>query len=150
MIQRIQTLYMLLSSMLIGLLFALPFAEIADMNSQIFEFNVWGVKLLSTGELVQNGWAVALLIAIVLLLQVVAIFSYKKRILQMRILTFTILLCMGLLGLFFFFATKSFNDVTISYQMAVSFPAVSAILNYLAIRAIGKDEALVRSVDRIR
>ncbi|MFV0365439.1 MAG: DUF4293 domain-containing protein [Mangrovibacterium sp.] len=148
MIQRIQTLYMLLSSMLIGLLFALPFAEIADATNQIYEFNAFGIE--GNAGLLQNGWAVSLLIGIILILQVAAIFLYKNRILQMRMLTFAILLALGLTGLLFFFVLKSFDDVTISYHMAMSFPIVAAILNYLSIRAIGKDEALIRSVDRIR
>ncbi|MFV0554489.1 MAG: DUF4293 domain-containing protein [Mangrovibacterium sp.] len=149
MIQRIQTLYMLLSSVLIGLLFALPFAEIVDASNQIYTFNVEGVQSAS-GELIQNGWAVALLIGIMLLLQVVAIFMYKKRILQIRLLNYVILLIFGLTGLLFFFVLKSFDGAVINYQLSMVFPIIAAILNYLAIRAIGKDEALIRSVDRIR
>ena len=37
-----------------------------------------------------------------------------------------------------------------SFKFALSFPLVSLILNYLAIRNIGADEALVRSLDRLR
>ncbi|MFV0522274.1 MAG: DUF4293 domain-containing protein [Mangrovibacterium sp.] len=148
MIQRIQTLYVLLSSILIGLLFALPFAEIADATNQIFEFNAFGVE--GNAGLLQNGWAVSLLIGIILILQIVVVFLFKNRILQMRILTFVILLSLGLTGLLFFFVVKSFDDATISYQITMSFPIIAAILDYLAIRAIGKDEALIRSVDRIR
>jgi hypothetical protein len=38
----------------------------------------------------------------------------------------------------------------VSFNIAVVFPLIAIILDYLAIRNIGKDEALVRSIDRIR
>ena len=41
-------------------------------------------------------------------------------------------------------------DGIVSYEITAIFPFVAAILTYLAIRAIGKDEALIRSMDRIR
>ncbi|MDD2382096.1 MAG: DUF4293 family protein [Mariniphaga sp.] len=34
--------------------------------------------------------------------------------------------------------------------MPMIFPLLAVVLDYLAIRAIGKDEVLVRSMDRIR
>jgi len=37
-----------------------------------------------------------------------------------------------------------------SYSLIFVFPIISSILTYLAIRKIAKDEALVRSMDRLR
>jgi len=42
------------------------------------------------------------------------------------------------------------NDAQIFYNIPMVIPIVTIILSYLAIRAIGKDEALIRSIDRIR
>lgn len=147
MIQRIQTMFILLAAMLIGLLFVLPFAEIA-MNGQLFLFDIRGI--VRDGDLVENGIPVAAFIALILLLHVFAVFTYKRRILQIRILIFSILLMLGLFGLFFFFTYYSFDQAQISFKIAVVFPLVAIILDYLAIRNIGKDEALIRSIDRIR
>ncbi|MEL7587094.1 MAG: DUF4293 domain-containing protein [Prolixibacteraceae bacterium] len=147
MIQRIQTMFILLAAMLIGLLFVLPFAEIA-MNGQLFLFDIRGI--MRDGDLVENGIPVAAFIALILLLHVFAVFTYKRRILQIRILIFSILLMLGLFGLFFFFTYYSFDQAQISFKIAVVFPLVAIILDYLAIRNIGKDEALIRSIDRIR
>ena len=47
-------------------------------------------------------------------------------------------------------SVKDMAEAVIAYKIFMVFPAISAILNYLAIRAIGKDEALIRSIDRIR
>jgi hypothetical protein len=78
------------------------------------------------------------------------IFGYKKRIRQIRFLVFTILLMLGLFGMFFFFTYYTFKDAQISFKISAAFPWVAIILDYLAIRSIGKDEALIRSIDRIR
>jgi hypothetical protein len=42
MLQRIQTVYLLISAILIGLLFALPIAEIAN-GTDIYEFSLNGI-----------------------------------------------------------------------------------------------------------
>lgn len=147
MLQRIQTVYMLISAMLIGFLFSLPFAEISA-NDKIYLFNIKGI--IHNGDLVHNGSPIAILIGIILILHVIALFIYKKRILQIRILVFSILLMLGLFGMFYFFTYYSFKGAAVSFKIPVAFPLVAIILDYLAIRAIGKDEALIRSIDRIR
>ncbi|MEN6457122.1 MAG: DUF4293 domain-containing protein [Prolixibacteraceae bacterium] len=147
MIQRIQTVYILLSAILIGLLFSLPFAEIAH-HDQLFLFDVRGIVRNDTVQ--ENGLPLGLLIGLLLILHVYTLFIYKKRILQIRILVFSIILMIGLFGLFYFFTYYTFNDAQISFKMGVIFPLVAVILDYLAIRNIGKDETLIRSADRIR
>lgn len=59
---------------------------------------------------------------------------------------------LGYIGLNYYYIKSFANQLNsvISYQIIVVFPLISAILTYLAIRAIGKDEALIRSLDRIR
>lgn len=147
MIQRIQTVYLLISALLTGLLFLLPFAEIAQ-DGVIYLFNYKGIVL--DGTVKENGFSISVLIGIILALHGVAIQSFKNRIRQMRIVVFSILLMVGLFGLFFFFTSYTFSDAKISYKISMVFPLIAIILDYLAIRAIGKDEALIRSIDRIR
>lgn len=138
---------MLISAILIGFLFALPFAEIAA-NDKFYLFNIKGI--LYNGEVVEDGLPIMLFVGLILLLHIVAIFLYKKRILQIRFLVFSILLMLGLFGMFYFFTYYSFKGADVSFNIAVVFPLIAIILDYLAIRNIGKDEALVRSIDRIR
>lgn len=148
MIQRIQSLYILLSAILMGLLFVLPFAEIIQDN-ELYVFSFRGIVTQGTVE--ENGLSLALFIGLIMLLHVYTLFCYKKRILQIRLLVFSILLLIGLFGLFYFFTYYTFGDTAkISFKIAVVFPLIAVILDYLAIRSIGKDEALIRSVDRIR
>ncbi|WP_157624598.1 DUF4293 domain-containing protein [Sunxiuqinia dokdonensis] len=147
MIQRIQTLYILFASILIGLLFALPFAEIAA-NDKFYLFNIQGI--MHDGVVVESGLPILLFVGIILIIHLVAIFLFKKRIRQMRLLVFAILLMLGLFGMFYFFTFYSFKGFEVSFKIAVVFPLIAIILDYLAIRNIGKDEALIRSIDRIR
>jgi hypothetical protein len=147
MIQRIQTLYILIAASLIGLLFTLPFAEIAA-NNKFYLFNIQGI--VHNGEVVENGLPILLFVAIILIVHIAAIFMYKKRVRQMRLLVFAILLMLGLFGMFYFFTFYSFKGFEVSFKIAVVFPLIAIILDYLAIRNIGKDEALIRSIDRIR
>ena len=147
MIQRIQSLYVLISLILIELLLIFPFAEIVDSNT-IYQFDKLGVS--SKSGQVLNGWPIAVLICIIALLHLIVIFSFKKRIRQIRMLVFSILLMLGLFGMFYFFSYFTFDNAQISFKIVPAFPLVAIILDYLAIRAIGKDEALIRSVDRIR
>lgn len=147
MLQRIQTVYLLISSILIGLLFSLPFAEIVS-NNQLFVFDIRGI--VRNGTIEQDGFAIAGFIGLILLLHIFVLFSYKKRLRQIRFLVFTIILLLGLFGMFYFFTYYSFEGAEISFKIPVVFPLVALILDYLAIRSIGKDEALIRSIDRIR
>jgi len=147
MIQRIQTLYLVISAIFIGLLFAIPFAEILS-DGAVYTFNFKGILL--NGELKTSGMVISVLIGIILAIHGFAIFTYKNRIRQIRLTVFSILLMVVLFGLFFFFTYYSFSGAQISYKISMAFPLVAIILDYLAIRAIGKDEALIRSIDRIR
>lgn len=147
MIQRIQTVYLAISTFLVGLLFLIPFAELAK-DGMIYLFDYRGISL--DGAIKYNGLSIAILIAVLVILHAVAIFNFKKRVQQIRMLVLAILLLLGLFGLFFFFIHFAIGDAQVSYKVSAFFPLIVIILDYLAIRAIGKDEALIRSIDRIR
>ncbi len=147
MIQRIQTVYIFIAAVLTGLLLQLDFAELA-VNGELYVFNAMGIT--SGDQIVFNGLPVMAFIGLITLLHIVVIFMYKRRIRQIRFLAFTFILLLGLLGIFFYFIYAGFQNAEVAYKIPMIFPLIAAILDYLAIRAIGKDEALVRSLDRIR
>lgn len=147
MIQRIQTVYLFISMLLIASLLKLKFADLS-VNSELYTFVAKGIY---AGEnLIFNGLAIFIFILIIALLHFAVIFLYKKRILQIRILVFSMVLLLGLFGMFFYFTYAGFTDAKVAFKVSVVFPIVAAILDFLAIRAIGKDEALIRSLNRIR
>lgn len=147
MIQRIQSIFILLAAVFSALLLILPIADIlADNQEYVFK----SLGIYQGANLVFNGLPVFIFAGLITILHLVALFSYKKRVRQIRILIFTILILMGLFGLFYYFSFASFNDEIVSFRFTVAFPIAACILDYLAIRAIGKDEALIQSMNRIR
>lgn len=147
MIQRIQTAYLLVAGLLVASLYNLKFADVA-VNGELYTFNARGI--FSGAELIFDGLPILIFIGLIALLHIVIIFMYKKRIRQIRMTVFTIILLLGLFGMFFYFTYASFDDAKIAFKIPVAFPLVAIILDYLAIRGIGKDEALIRSMNRIR
>ena len=131
MLQRIQTVYLLI---IVALTIAILFLPLAVLQSgdQLFTFDATGISTM---------------------LALLTIFLFKKRILQIRICVFNAILMLGFYGLFAFFYWDLGNQkeiFSLSLKIAFSFPLISLILDYLAIRNIGADEALVRSLDRLR
>ncbi len=147
MIQRIQTVFILIAEMLMASLF---FVKLADLSveGELYTFSIKGI--FNGDALVFDGLPILIFIGIIVVLHLVIIFMYKNRIRQIRMLVFTILLLLGLFGMFFYFTYAGFTGAQVAFKVPVAFPIVAAILDYLAVRAIGKDEALVRSMDRIR
>lgn len=152
MIQRIQTFYLTVSLILLGLMIGLPLGEIA-VGDQIFSFSIQGINNEGSGEQLYNGLPLMVFLGIAIVVQLLAIFGFKNRVRQMRLSGYNILLMLGIVGVSFYFKYASFKEmeiVTNSYKLALVFPFIAGIFNYLGIRAIGRDEALVKSIDRIR
>lgn len=153
MLQRIQTVYLLLALILVGLLAWLPLGDIIA-GEELYEFTIRGVFNAETGNVEINGWPLIAMLAVIEVLQLLIVFGFKNRVRQMRMAVFNILIMIGFLAVAWFFVHSSIKELGgeggYSFNIALAFPIVAAILNYLAIRAIGKDEALVRSIDRIR
>lgn len=153
MLQRIQTVYLLLIAVLTIAVLFLPLA-LLQAGDQFFTFDASGISTMAAEpELVYPTWGLFALATVITLLALLTIFLFKKRILQIRLCVFNAILMLGFYGLFAFFYwnLKGELDFTsISLRIALSFPLISLILDYLAIRNIGADEALVRSLERLR
>lgn len=153
MLQRIQTVYLLAVVALIATMFFLPLASF-QLEGLFYTFDVAGVNTaVGEPELIYATWGLFGLAALIALIALVTIFLYKKRVLQIRLSVFNVLLMIGFYAVFFFFVRTFKNDMGItafSVKFALSLPLISMILSYLAIRNIGADEALVRSLNRLR
>ena len=155
MIQRIQTAYLLIvAGLFISLLF-LPLAAIQSGNT-MYLFDVTGLNALTQpSELVFPTWSLISIDAIIVLASFIILFMYKKRILQIRLCVFNTILIIGFCALSGFYLwqfgkSPELPDMKIYMKIWAAFPLISIILNYLAIRNIGADEALVRSLERLR
>ncbi len=153
MLQRIQTVYLLLVSILMLSLLFLPLS-VLQSGDHFFSFDVFGLNTLQgEKELIYPTWGLLVLDAVVLAIALITIFLFKKRMLQIRLTIFNTILLFGFYGLFAYLIygfKGEFGELNYALKYAASFPAVSIVLNYLAIRNIGADEALVRSLNRLR
>lgn len=152
MIQRIQSVYLLIAFLLILPMAIFPMAEIVSLGSA-YEFTALGLKNVANGEIIYSGLPILILIILSMVISLVTIFGYKKRMLQIRLTVFNTLIMLGLVAALFVFvhmSAKRLDEAVTAYKIIIVFPFVAAVFNYLAIRAIGRDEALIRSIDRIR
>ena len=153
MIQRIQTVYLLIVAALNLLVVFMPLATV-QFDGIFYSFDASGMSTMASPEaLVYPTWALMALSALISLLALVTIFLFRRRMLQIRLCTFNTLLIVGFYGLFAFYLWRlagSMDAFTFNFRIALAFPLISLILNWLAIRALGADEMLVRSLDRLR
>ena len=161
MIQRIQTIYLLLAAVAMALTLHFPLGTIVAGGDEIV-LNAFNVSIL--GESVHATWlyiCLIVMLALPTLLSVAIIFLYKNRMLQFRLCVSNIVLHLGALACIAVYCWRMSVGISAlaQYQEAeriftlgwVSLmPIISIILVSLAMRGIAKDEALVRSLDRIR
>jgi uncharacterized membrane protein len=154
MIQRIQSLYLLIADLLIAFLFFVPFAEMMSNQGRSFVFNLSGIvsDADANGIISQKSWPLFILTCLIFALLIYVIFQYKNRVRQKQLSYLTILLLIGLTATIYFSVWKCTNMMGGNYSMKIyaAFPLVAVVFVSLAIRSISKDEHLVKSIDRIR
>jgi Na+/H+-translocating membrane pyrophosphatase len=137
MLQRIQTLFLLLAAVALGALLFFHWGNVYD--TQICPKHLFNIVALFPNILLSVG----------ILLSIVTIFFYKKRKTQ-------ILLCnvnIFLIVCFYVSYTSFYGLVDLSnyyFVTPIVLPLVALIFIFLAKKHIKKDEKLVRSLDRIR
>lgn len=150
MLQRIQTIFLVLASAAMLLAVATPLAFFSFNSSEVI-FEAMGVYINET--LNDSTWGLFFIGIVSSILLLVTIFLYKKRILQMRLSIFNIVLMLGFYAYagFIFYKLNSAEDLAfIRIGFGAITPVIAIILTYLAIRKIGADEALVQSLNRLR
>ena len=103
MLQRIQTVYLLIIMALTIAILFLPLA-VLQSGDQLFTFDATGISTMAAQpELIYPTWGLFALTIVISLLALLTIFLFKKRILQIRICVFNAILMLGFYGLFAFF-----------------------------------------------
>ncbi len=146
MIQRIQTVFLLLATGGVGSLFVLPLAtsERAVVASDLFDDALY--------ELADHP-ALLALFGLGGLTSLASIFLYKNRPLQMRLTVLALLLVLsgGIFALVHFYRRRNpVMLVSVEDGPAIYLILPILLLFYLAHRYIRKDQQLVRSMDRLR
>lgn len=157
MIQRIQTLYLLVVTALMAVTLFCPIVSLNVEGSQVTlaAFAITDAQgVLSHASAWLGG-----LLAVTTLLPFVTIFLFKHRQLQIRLCGVELALLVGdvlvMVGFAYALSQNIFTDFNLgfsnlAFHIPVIMPIVSAILTFMALKATLKDELLVRSLDRIR
>ncbi len=148
MIQRKQTLFLLIVAIIAIILFFLPFQTVTIVDTK------WNICLMpgcSSEVMDSNIYFPMIFNIIILILSTTIIFLYKNRVLQYKLSNLLVVFNMFVIGLFFILPyTKDDQTFNVNYQIGAFLPVISAVFAFLAGYFIKKDEQLVRSADRIR
>lgn len=158
MIQRIQTIFLMLAFIASVLLFTrLPIALFPLQEAGVtVPLNL--ISSYQNPETSQDTFTninvipLIILAAVVALLSIISVFLYKNRPLQLRITMFGFLANVILIIIMFFTADEmqTLLKTQAKYQFGAILPLISLVFIILASKAIRKDEKLVKSADRLR
>jgi hypothetical protein len=143
MIQRIQTIYLLLVTVLSAVLFVVPLFTIESLEQT--------GPAAQTGFMITTNSFLLILSCAIGIISFLAIFLYKKRLTQIKACNLNMILTCVLVGLLFYTAdTLNGMNQKVHYQFGTYIPLIQLVFTFLAIRSIKKDEELVRSANRLR
>lgn len=166
MIQRIQTVYLFTIIVLGTALFFLPVIQFTTPEEagiqRMFELGANGLNELTseynivTQELepvsLQGVWGLTATTLLIPVLALVILLLFKKRILQARLCIFLALLCIGYYGVLFIYVWFGCRNIAADWDIlfGACFPLLCLVFTLMSVRRILRDEALVRSADRLR
>jgi hypothetical protein len=145
MIQRIQSVFLLLCAGSMAALFKFPFASSDVAAPEIFSDQQYMID--------DNPVLIGITVAAILV-ALGTIFLFKNRKLQLKfgyiLITLSVLLIVLAILLIFLEGTEMGAQNEVSEGIGILFPILSIVLAWLANRYIKKDDNLVKSMDRLR
>ena len=180
MIQRIQSLWLVLAVCCMALCFMFPVAQyqlsipstqqtvearldlIAKSNPDMLVQmqNIEPVVTFSQSDSGFQTWLLIVVAALVGVMTLLCIFMYSNRVRQMRLVAVAFLLNVAYVFLLFFWAVDAYGKMVaqtmnadapeVTWFVGAYAPIVSIVFFILAHRGIKKDEVKVRAADRLR
>lgn len=150
MLQRIQTLFLLLAAAAMLVASVAPLAFFVYNGDKVV---VEAMGIYLNDVLNDSTWGLFTLGMVSSVLSLITVFLYKQRLLQIRLSVFNGLLMIGFCLYFGFILYNLLPVESLLFQkvgVGLIMPVISIILTVLAIRKIGADEALIRSLNRLR
>jgi hypothetical protein len=141
MIQRIQSVWLLLAALVMASIFYFP----------TYSFSGTSAASLTIG----NDFLAIILASISIILSLVAIFRFKNRKSQIGLTWLNILVCVALQAWLFVRINNETSkpemaNVSGHYWIGLFVPLITILLLFFARGGIRKDEKLVKSLDRLR
>ena len=170
MIQRVQTLWMVLTVALVCVVLFTPVVafSMAGADFRLMSYGITegpgGGTLLVLGGVESAGGVItsplsictAVLLALAALVPLVTLFLYRNRLLQARLLGAEFALLVGGAGLLGWSVWSTYRNVVAAMSENFFFSffplllVVAMLANWFAIRGVLRDEMMVRAADRIR
>jgi hypothetical protein len=156
MIQRIQSIFLLLAAVSGVCAFFIPFWTYTGIGVDFtYSFGTMGVTHVSGNAqlLIVSTLPIIILLGLHVILDFVSLFYYKNRSMQIRINTFNIFITLIVIGTVFLWVPYMIKEsvlATEEWNYGLLFPVISFIFLLLANRFIKKDEKLVKAADRLR
>lgn len=143
MIQRIQSVWLLLAAACAAALFFFPIYGGVLQNDTVDNY------------LASSSYLLFLLAIISAALPFITIFLFRNRKLQLKLTFLNILVGIGLIVMIYLKANEfAAQNATVfkssSYKIAAALPVLAIILSIMAYRGISTDEKMVKSADRLR
>lgn len=158
MIERIQTVFLFIAGVALTLVLFMPIWEKQNAETKekvtLNALTLTYSKASKDTQTIQTFY-IAIVSGIAALIAFYAIFQYKNRLFQIKLVLANTLVISSVLGLMFVFVTY-FGETSFEKPLYGDFgigfylPAVALICNMVARRYIKRDEDLVRSADRMR
>lgn len=153
MIQRIQTLYLLIAFAL-GIVFLFsPLASfpIADLLVELKVMDLSEISDMNQGMFV-NTMPLIIINSVFVILMAVSILMYKNRSVQLKLTGLGLLINTVVIILGFWYTDTMATKVNSQpeYEYGAIIPVISLLFLFMAMRAIRKDAKLIRSMERLR
>jgi peptidoglycan/LPS O-acetylase OafA/YrhL len=144
MLQRIQTLYLFGALALQVICCFVPVAVLTSNGGQVVSFNL---LQLSPGQAPMQ-FLLTSLTGLAAFNNLICIFLYKRRQIQMKQCIINIVMLIALILLMFLQLKRT--GMLVTYHVPFVFPLVAVVSTWLAYGRIKKDEDMVKSYDRLR
>lgn len=141
MIQRIQSIWLLLAALVMATIFYFP----------TYTFSATSALPMTIG----NDFLGIILAAVSILLSLVTIFRFKNRKSQLSMIWLNILVCIALQAWLFIRISNETGKPELAnvpghYWIGLFLPLITLLMLFLARGGVRKDEKLVKSLDRLR
>jgi hypothetical protein len=164
MIQRIQTVYLIIIAVIAGLLLYMNpsyvemagFDKWAGNNKGVISLHFNSVEWIINSEVI-NSSSLSIMgftLGVISFMAFIAIFLYKNRKLQMLVTAFNYIFILLLLIFMVYFGLKYKSlisqDLDVEIAIGLFFPLFLPVFNYMALSRMNYDEQLVKGSDRLR
>ena len=152
MIQRKQTVFLLLAAIFGILAMCMQLATVSFEGTTVYRvFSLWAIEQGGASHFVLTPCPLFVLLLLTSALSVCIIFLYKRRPLQAKLCMANIfVVVLWYIAMVVVSKQLAPDAMNFHLQIASAFPAVMAILLFMARKGILADEKLVRAADRIR